>query len=105
MLMNENMLIIRMIRGPDIYYIILISLLLKSHISHTGGDLTRTATIRFVSTNQTVTLQQTFVGEDVVGHLSMDTIIRGNVPNIAPGARLEVPDFSVEYRRTDPGKL
>jgi len=77
----------------------------KNGFMITGGQFNRTASIEFQSSRDTITLKQTFSGQDAQGHMRMSTKIDGSVPNISPGSKFEVDDYKEEYRRTSPGVL
>lgn len=71
----------------------------------TGGQFSRTAVVNFASTGETLTVQQTFIGQDAQGHMRMTSTISGYIPEIDPEAKIEVDDYQEEYRRVSPGVL
>jgi G2F domain len=72
---------------------------------HTGGQFNRTAVLQFTPTGETLTIRQTFLGQDAQGHMRMMTTIDGNVPELDPEAKVEVDDYQEEYRRVSPGEF
>lgn len=68
-----------------------------------GGDLNRTANVRFMAGDEKIVLKQEVVSSDAQGYMRMTTHINGNIPNIAAGAQVSVQDSKEEYRRSSPG--
>jgi nidogen (entactin) len=75
----------------------------KNGYSLTGGDLNRTAAIRFAAGGEIVEVKQELVSSDADGYMRMTTHLNGNIPNIAVGAQIVVDDAKEEYQRTAPG--
>jgi hypothetical protein len=82
----------------------------SSHLFHNvdlcaGGQFNRTAVLQFTPTGETLTIRQTFHGQDAQGHMRMMTTIDGSAPEIDPESKVEVDDYQEEYRRVSPGEL
>lgn len=69
----------------------------------TGGQFNRTAVLQFTSTGESLTIRQTFTGQDAQGHMRMATSIEGRLPDIEQDSRVEVADYQEEYRRISAG--
>ena len=69
----------------------------------TGGTFNRSAVVEFQSTNDVLTIRQTFTGLDAQGHMRIATFLDGHVPDIAEDAQVEVDDYYEEYHRISPG--
>jgi len=70
----------------------------------TGGQFNRTATLQFQSSRESVTVRQTFSGQDAEGHMRMNMHIDGNVPRVTSNMALEVDDYLEVYQRVSPGE-
>ncbi|ELT91752.1 hypothetical protein CAPTEDRAFT_173985 [Capitella teleta] len=77
----------------------------KNGFMLTGGDFNRTASIQFNDGGHQLTIRQTAVGNDVRGHMLMNTVVEGNIPQIPVGTELEVDDYKQEYTRARAGEI
>jgi len=59
--------------------------------------------MRFESSNDVLTIRQTFTGQDAQGHMRMMTVLDGRIPAIADDAQVEIDDYYEEYHRMSPG--
>lgn len=57
------------------------------------------------ATGQRLSIQQEFTGHDVFDQLTVTGSIRGSIPVVVPGIRLQVEDLQQEYTRSAPGKI
>ncbi|MEQ2267188.1 hypothetical protein XENORESO_002842, partial [Xenotaenia resolanae] len=64
----------------------------------TGAEFSRHAEVVFSPGNQRLSITQTGRGLDENNHLSMDTVIHGNVPFIPPGAEVTMEPFKETYQ-------
>lgn len=71
----------------------------------TGGVFNHTVDIFFPATNDRITINQEYIGQDVFDQIGLDTDIRGSVPYISPGTRLEVSNYDEQYTLVEPGVI
>ncbi|KAJ4430235.1 hypothetical protein ANN_22447, partial [Periplaneta americana] len=71
----------------------------------TGGVFNHTADITFPQSGHKVTIRQHYYGLDVFDQLRMDTEIRGTLPTIAIGKRIQIADYEEQYTSTSPGLI
>uniref|UniRef100_A0A3B4U6N2 Nidogen 2 n=1 Tax=Seriola dumerili TaxID=41447 RepID=A0A3B4U6N2_SERDU len=64
----------------------------------TGADFTRRAEVIFYPGNQRLSIIQTGSGLDDHNHLTVDTVINGNVPFLPPGAEVTLDPFKETYQ-------
>ncbi|XP_016521316.1 nidogen-2 isoform X7 [Poecilia formosa] len=64
----------------------------------TGAEFTRHAEVVFSPGNQRLSITQTGRGLDEHNHLTVDTVISGNVPFVPPGAEVTVKPFKETYQ-------
>ncbi|XP_035984365.1 nidogen-2 isoform X2 [Fundulus heteroclitus] len=64
----------------------------------TGAEFSRHAEVLFNPGNQRLSIMQTGRGLDEHNHLSVDTVIKGNVPYIPPGAEVTMEPFKETYQ-------
>uniref|UniRef100_A0A3P9NL64 Nidogen 2 n=1 Tax=Poecilia reticulata TaxID=8081 RepID=A0A3P9NL64_POERE len=64
----------------------------------TGAEFSRHAEVVFSPGNQRLSITQTGRGLDEHNHLSVDTVISGNVPFVPPGAEVTVKPFKETYQ-------
>ncbi|KAM9820898.1 LOW QUALITY PROTEIN: nidogen-2 [Neosynchiropus ocellatus] len=64
----------------------------------TGAEFTRHAEMIFYPGNQRVTIVQTGRGLDDHNHLTVDTVVNGNVPFLPPGAEITMEPFKETYQ-------
>ena len=57
-----------------------------------------------MDSGETISLEQTYKGQNAEGHMDMHSVINGNIPVIEKGSQVVIPDYKDEYRRTRPGK-
>ncbi|CAG9578155.1 unnamed protein product [Danaus chrysippus] len=71
----------------------------------TGGLFNHTAHIYFPETGDRVTIYQEYVGHDVFDQITLDTDVRGKIPNVPTGSRLEVSEYDEQYTIVEPGLI
>ncbi|XP_017292795.1 nidogen-2 isoform X3 [Kryptolebias marmoratus] len=64
----------------------------------TGAEFTRHADVLFYPGNQRLSIVQTGRGLDEHNHLTVDTVINGNVPLLPPGAEVTMEPFKELYQ-------
>ncbi|XP_047211324.1 nidogen-2 isoform X2 [Girardinichthys multiradiatus] len=64
----------------------------------TGAEFSRHAEVVFSPGNQRLSITQTGRGLDENNHLSVDTVIHGNVPFVPPGAEVTMEPFKETYQ-------
>ncbi|XP_071319886.1 nidogen-2 isoform X2 [Trachinotus anak] len=64
----------------------------------TGAEFTRRAEVIFYPGNQRLSIIQTGRGLDDHNHLTVDTVVSGNVPFIPPGAEVTMDPFKETYQ-------
>ncbi|XP_043966031.1 nidogen-2 isoform X6 [Gambusia affinis] len=64
----------------------------------TGAEFSRHAEVVFSPGNQRLSITQTGRGLDEHNHLSVDTVINGNVPFVPPGAEVTMKPFKETYQ-------
>ncbi|XP_039649366.1 nidogen-2 isoform X5 [Perca fluviatilis] len=64
----------------------------------TGAEFTRHAEVIFYPGNQRLSIIQTGRGLDDHNHLTVDTVVRGNVPFLPPGAEVTMDPFKETYQ-------
>lgn len=57
----------------------------------------------FPQSGHHVFIEESFLGPDVFNYMRVQVKIRGNVPQVPVGAKIEVPDYEEEYTRVSPG--
>ncbi|XP_023943283.2 nidogen [Bicyclus anynana] len=77
----------------------------KNGYQLTGGVFNHTAQIYFPETNDRITITQEYIGQDVFDQIALDTDIRGTLPRISPGSRLEILEYEEQYTIIEPGQL
>lgn len=71
----------------------------------TGGIFNHTADITFPQTGHKVTIRQLYFGLDVFDQLRMEAEIRGTLPTIPIGKKIQIGDYEEQYTRTAPGLI
>ncbi|XP_042333625.1 nidogen-1 [Sceloporus undulatus] len=69
----------------------------KNGFSITGGEFTRQAEVTFLNNNEKLTIKQKFSGIDEHGHLTIDTQLEGNVPEIPFGSSVHIEPYTELY--------
>lgn len=64
----------------------------------TGGTFNRTVDIEFIQTGDRVTIFERFLGPDLFNNLRVAIDIRGSLPKILPGSKLELTEFIYDYK-------
>ncbi|KAM3585503.1 uncharacterized protein V6R79_019324 [Siganus canaliculatus] len=64
----------------------------------TGAEFTRHAEVVFYPGNQRLSIIQTGRGIDEHNHLTVDTVVNGNVPFLPPGAEVTMDPFKETYQ-------
>ncbi|XP_072239421.1 nidogen-2-like [Leuresthes tenuis] len=64
----------------------------------TGAEFVRHAEVLFYPGNQRLSITQTGRGLDEHNHLSVDTVVNGNVPLLPPGAEVTMEPFKETYQ-------
>ena len=68
-----------------------------------GGKFNFTTSISFPNGGHYAIVEQRFLGVDVFNYLRMSVTLRGSVPSIPNGSKVEIPDYEEEYHRVAPG--
>ncbi|KIH62771.1 G2F domain protein [Ancylostoma duodenale] len=68
----------------------------------TGGLFNRTVTLHIGDRYQ-VSIRQKFSGRDIYHYFKATVFVSGTLPDVAPGAEIQFPDYEEEYRRERPG--
>lgn len=63
----------------------------------TGALFNHSAEIFFPATNDRVVITQEYLGHDVFDQITLDAEVRGTIPIIAPGAKLDVTEYEEQY--------
>ncbi|XP_017279847.1 nidogen-1 [Kryptolebias marmoratus] len=63
-----------------------------------GGEFTRLAEVTFVPGNERLTIRQEFKGTDELDHLVVSTTVDGRVPEVPPGATVQVEPYTDIYQ-------
>ncbi|XP_060532500.1 nidogen [Cylas formicarius] len=71
----------------------------------TGGHFNHTASLKFINTNQELTVKQKFSGLDVFDQLRVDVDVHGELPSLPPDSRVVVDEYREQYTRTGPGLI
>lgn len=77
----------------------------KNGYQLTGGVFNHTSEIIFTDTNEKLTIRQHFVGLDVFDQLKMTAEIKGSVPKIPHGSKLDIGDYEEQYTLSRPGLI
>lgn len=77
----------------------------KNGYQLTGGVFNHTAEILFRGTNHKVTVRQHFLGLDLFDQLRMEAEIKGSIPTIEPGTKLEIAEYEEQYSSPRPGTI
>jgi nidogen (entactin) len=68
-----------------------------------GGVFNHTIELSFKSTSDKVLISNKYLGLDVFGQLKMESEIRGTLPFVEEGDRIDYGDYEVLLTRTQPG--
>ncbi|GBL93573.1 Nidogen-1 [Araneus ventricosus] len=71
----------------------------------TGGAFNRTVEVDFPQTGHHVYIEESFLGPDVFNYMRVQVRLRGSVPSVPVGSKIEVPDYEEEYTRVSPGTI
>ncbi|KAG9344326.1 hypothetical protein JZ751_010995 [Albula glossodonta] len=63
-----------------------------------GGEFTRRAEVTFLPGNEKLTINQEFKGIDEHDHLVVNTELDGTLPEVPPGARIQIDPYSEIYQ-------
>ncbi|XP_031781812.1 nidogen isoform X2 [Nasonia vitripennis] len=77
----------------------------KNGYQLTGGVFNHTIELIFKSTGDKVTIRNSYLGLDVFGQLKMESEIKGNLPPVEEGARIDFGDHEVLLTRVQPGTI
>lgn len=69
----------------------------------TGGAFNRTAEIKFPQSGHQVTVKEQFLGLDVFNYMKLNIEIRGSLPTIPYGSKIEMDDYEEEYTKVSNG--
>ncbi|PSN49586.1 hypothetical protein C0J52_09739 [Blattella germanica] len=70
-----------------------------------GGIFNHTIDVTFPQTGHKVTVRQRYFGLDVFDQLRMEAEIRGTLPTIPIGKKVQIADYEEQYTRTGPGVI
>ncbi|XP_035215631.1 LOW QUALITY PROTEIN: nidogen-2-like, partial [Stegodyphus dumicola] len=71
----------------------------------TGGAFNRTVEVDFPQSGHHVYIEESFLGPDVFNYMRVQVNLRGSVPSIPVGAKIEIQDYEEEYTRISPGLI
>lgn len=71
----------------------------------TGAVFNHTADIYFPATQNRVTLTQEFLGHDVFDQIALDSDVRGSLPQVDFGAKLQVSEYEEQYTLVEAGLI
>lgn len=77
----------------------------KNGYQLTGAQFNHTADIYFPDTSDRVIISQEFLGHDVFDQITLESDIRGTIPTIAAGSRLEVTEYEEQYTTVEAGTI
>ncbi|XP_033230470.1 nidogen-like isoform X2 [Belonocnema kinseyi] len=77
----------------------------KNGFQLTGGVFNHTAELRFASTGEEITIRSIYMGQDVFGQLKVDVDVKGSIPRLADGDRIEFTDFDELLTRVQQGTI
>ncbi|XP_049867994.1 nidogen [Pectinophora gossypiella] len=69
----------------------------------TGALFNHTADILFPATGDRVVINQEYLGHDVFDQIALETDVRGTVPVILSGSKLEISEYEEQYTTVEPG--
>lgn len=70
-----------------------------------GGVFNQTVTVTYPQTGHKMILKQRFTGLDVFEQLTMTAEIKGDLPNIPIGSKINIKDYDEQYTPIGPGQL
>jgi len=71
----------------------------------TGGIFNRTAEVDFPQTGHHIYISEKFLGPDVFNFLRVNVDIRGSLPSVPYGSKIEIEDYNEEYTRVSRGQI
>lgn len=71
----------------------------------TGALFNYSAEIYFPATNDRITITQEYLGHDVFDQITLESELRGTIPIIAQGAKLEVKEYEEQYTMAEFGVI
>lgn len=71
----------------------------------TGSLFNHSADVWFPASGDRVVINQEYLGHDVFDQITLETDIRGSVPVIMPGSKLEISDYDEQYTLVEPGLI
>lgn len=71
----------------------------------TGSLFNHTADIWFPASGERLTVNQEFLGHDVFDQITLETDVRGSLPVIFTGTKLEISDYDEQYTLVEPGHV
>ena len=77
----------------------------KNGYQLTGSQFNHTADIWFPATGDRVTVNQEYLGHDVFDQITLETDVRGSLPVILAGIKLEITDYDEQYTLVEPGHI
>lgn len=75
----------------------------KNGYQLTGSVFNHTADIYFAGTNERLSINQEYLGHDVFDQITIETIVRGTLPFLAEGTKLDTTEFEEQYTIVEPG--
>lgn len=78
---------------------------LPNGFTQTGGVFNRTAEVNFPQTGHRVVVDEQFFGPDVFNYLRAKVVIKGTLPSVSSGSKIEVIDYSQEQTLVGPGHI
>ncbi|KAF9794052.1 hypothetical protein SFRURICE_009489 [Spodoptera frugiperda] len=77
----------------------------KNGYQLTGSLFNHTADIWFPATGDRVTVHQEYLGHDVFDQITLEIDVRGSLPAIVPGTKLDITDYDEQYSLVEPGLI
>nr|XP_012544559.2 low density lipoprotein receptor isoform X1 [Bombyx mori] len=77
----------------------------KNGYQLTGSLFNHSVDIWFPKTGDRVTVNQEYLGHDVFDQITLDADVRGSVPVILSGIKLDIGDFEEQYTIVEPGLI
>ncbi|PZC85068.1 hypothetical protein B5X24_HaOG202832 [Helicoverpa armigera] len=77
----------------------------KNGYQLTGSWFNHTADVWFPASGDRVTINQEYLGHDVFDQITVETDVRGSLPVILAGTKLEITDYEEQYTLVEPGHI
>lgn len=77
----------------------------KNGYQLTGSLFNHTADVWFPATGDRVTINQEYLGHDVFDQITLETDVRGSLPVILVGTKLDITEYDEQYTLVEPGLI